>query len=97
MKIRVGLKAYNKTNPMVYDDFADVIAWWNNREENGNAWKVNVSNIKDYNLDIKNPNDVEEAIHLSPHELIDTILIDERNTMNLLEEIKELINKEIPK
>ncbi|MGB6674710.1 MAG: hypothetical protein WBE34_19960 [Candidatus Nitrosopolaris sp.] len=82
---------------MVSDDFADVIQWWNNREENGNAWKVNVSNIKDYNLDIKNPNDVEEAIHLSPHDLINTILIDERNTMNLLEEIKELINKEIPK
>ncbi len=97
MKLREGIKAYNKTNPMTYDDFTDVIEWCKNKKENGNAWKVKVEDIKDYNLDIKNPNDVEETLDLSPHELIDTILKDEEKTVQLLQEVRELIQKEIPK
>ena len=97
MKIREGLKAYNKTNPMSYEDFSDVITWWANKIENTNAWKVSVKILKDYNLDIKNPNDVEEIFDLSPHEVIDTILKDEEKTLQLLKEIRELIHKEIPK
>jgi type I restriction enzyme M protein len=97
MKLKEGIKAYNKTNPMTYDDFTDVIEWCKNKKENGNAWKVKVEDIKDYNLDIKNPNDVEETLDLSPHELIDTILKDEEKTLQLLKEVKELIQKEIPK
>ena len=68
-----------------------------NKKENGNAWKVRIEDVKDYNLDIKNPNDVEETLDLSPHELIDTILKDEETTLQLLREVKELIQKEIPK
>ena len=36
------------------------------RKENGNAWKVKVEDIKEFNLDIKNPNDVEVTQNLSP-------------------------------
>jgi len=97
MKIREGIKAYSKTKPMVYDDFADVIEWCKKKQDNHNAWTVKVEDIKDYNLDIKNPNDVEETLDISPHELIDTILKDEEKTMKLLQEVKELIDKEIPK
>lgn len=97
MKLREGLKAYNKTNPMSHEDFSEAVKWWNNRKENGNAWKVKVEDIKDYNLDIKNPNDIEETLDLSPHELINTILKDEEKTLQLLKEVKELIQKEIPK
>ena len=67
------------------------------RKENGNAWKVKVEDIKEFNLDIKNPNDVEVTQNLSPHELIDTILKDEEKTIELLKEVKKLIDKEIPK
>ena len=67
------------------------------RKENGNAWKVKVEYIKGFNLDIKNPNDVEVTQNLSPHELIDTILKDEEKTIELLKEVKKLIDKEIPK
>ena len=49
------------------------------------------------NLDIKNPNDKEESIDLAPHELIDNIIADEAKTMKLLQEVKDLIKKEIPK
>jgi len=97
MKLREGIKAYNKTNPMTYDDFSEVILWSKNKHENQNAWKVKIEDIKDYNLDIKNPNDVELTLDLSPHELIENILKDEEKTLELLREVKELIRKEIPK
>ena len=62
-----------------------------------NAWKVSVDEIKEYNLDVKNPSDKEETIDLAPHELIDNILKDEEKTLQLLQEVKDLIRKEIPK
>jgi len=88
---------YTKSNPISYEDFADIISWSKKKKANKNAWKVKVSEIKDYNLDIKNPNDKEETLDLAPHELIDNILKDEEKTLELLREVKELIKKEIPK
>jgi len=97
MKLREGIKAYNKTNPMVYDDFEDVVKWFKKKEDGSNSWTVKVEDIKELNLDIKNPNDVEETLDLTPHELIDQILKDEKKTLELLHEVKDLIDKEIPK
>jgi len=88
---------YTKSNPIIYEDFSDIISWMKKKTDNDNAWKVSIDDIKDFNLDIKNPNDKEEVIDLSPHELIDTILKDEEKTLQLLREVKELIKKEIPK
>ena len=82
---------------MSYDDFSEVIKWLKTRKENGNSWKVKVEDIKEFNLDVKNPNDIEVTQNLSPHELIDTILKDEEKTIELLKEVKKLIDKEIPK
>jgi type I restriction enzyme M protein len=96
MKKRQGLKAYSKTKPIQYEDFADVLKWSENKKKNQNAWKVSVKEIKDYNLDIKNPNDKEETLELAPHELIENILKDEEKTLELLREVKELIKREIP-
>ena len=88
---------YTKSNPIIYEDFADVLQWFKKKIPTENVWKVSVKDIVDYNLDIKNPNDVEESIDLAPHELIDNIITDEAKTMKLLQEVKELIAKEIPK
>lgn len=96
MKKRPGIKAYSKTKPIQYDDFADVLEWAKSKKENKYAWKISIDEIKDYNLDIKNPNDKEETLNLAPHELIDNILEDEEKTLELLREVKELIKKEIP-
>jgi type I restriction enzyme M protein len=97
MKLKEGIKAYNKTKPMQYEDFSEVLAWIKNKKQDQNAWKVSINEIKDFNLDIKNPNDKEEVMNLSPHELIDIILKNEEKTLDLLHEIKMLIKKEIPK
>ena len=88
---------YTKSNPIMYEDFAEILKWIKKKTPNENAWKVSVKDIADNNLDIKNPNDVEESIDLAPHELIDNIIADEAKTMKLLQEVKNLIKKEIPK
>jgi len=97
MKIREGIKAYSKTKPMCIEDFAEIEQWSKKKEDNSNSWTVNVKDIKEYNLDIKNPNDKEEIIELDPHKLIENILKDEEKTLQLLNEVKDLIKKEIPK
>ena len=88
---------YTKSNPISFEDFEDILKWMKNKKANENAWKISIRDIKDFNLDVKNPNDVEETMDLAPHELIDNIIADEEKTMKLLKEVKELIKKEIPK
>lgn len=97
---------YSKTKPPEFEDFTEVMKWVKSKNEDPNAWCVNVKdiiskdesgNIKHIDLDQKNPSDVDETIDLSPHELIGQILDDERKTLGLLEEVEQLIQKEIPK
>ncbi|WP_029918472.1 type I restriction-modification system subunit M [Pelobacter seleniigenes] len=66
-----GYKSYSKTKPMRIEEFASEKAWWENRVESEQAWKVSVEQIKanGYNLDIKNPNTVEDD-HGDPEELL---------------------------
>jgi len=88
---------YSKTKPPEFDDFADVLSWMKDKKDNDNAWTVKVEDIKEYNLDLKNPNDIDETIDLSPHELIAQIISDEKKTLELLTDVENLINTEIPK
>ena len=88
---------YTMTNPIEYQDFSEIIEWMKNKKQNENAWKVSINDIENFNLDFKNPNDKDEVLDLSPHELIDNILKDEERTLELLREVKELIKKEVPK
>jgi len=88
---------YTKSNPIAYEDFAEIEKWFKNKTANENAWKVSVGDIVDFNLDVKNPSDKEESIDLAPYELIDNIIADETKTMKLLQEVRDLIAKEIPK
>jgi type I restriction enzyme M protein len=41
-----GRKNYSKTKPMQYEEFADCIAWWHEREEKEHAWKIDFAAIK---------------------------------------------------
>ena len=57
--------------PMWIEEFETEKKWWNKRVENEHAWKVPVKQIKEnnFNLDIKNPNTVDEE-HGDPKELL---------------------------
>ena len=57
-----GQKSYSKTKPIKFEEFNPLIKWWNNREENEQAWKVNVTDLKNWDLDVKNPNIKEDVL-----------------------------------
>lgn len=67
-----GVKSYNKTKPMRFEEFEPEMAWWGDegdnfasRVENEFAWKVTREEIaaRNYNLDIKNPHVGEQETH----------------------------------
>lgn len=48
MPLPAGRKNYSKTAPLQYEEFADCLAWWKQREENEHTWCV------DFGLKYKN-------------------------------------------
>jgi type I restriction enzyme M protein len=68
-------KAYNKTRPIRLEEFNPIKEWWNNRLENDIAWKVDIETItkRGFDLDIKNPNKLEEVHEYTSSELIDLL------------------------
>jgi hypothetical protein len=61
----MGVKSYSKTNPLQLQDFREIKKWWHDRTENELAWLVPIEEIKrrDWDLDIKNPNQCFESPH----------------------------------
>lgn len=66
-----GAKSYSKTKPIRIEEFGPEKAWWHSRVENEYAWRVPVEAIKanGYNLDIKNPHQID-AEQLDPEHLL---------------------------
>jgi type I restriction enzyme M protein len=94
------LKKYSKTKPIQFEEFAACIAWWSKREANENAWCVPAAEILQYdaggkllsaNLDRKNPNRRNETEYAEPSEAIAAILEKERQVLELMTEIQQLI------
>ena len=82
----IGQKSYSKTKPIQFDEFNPLINWWNERTESRIAWKVNVSDLKDWNLDIKNPNqEIKELGNAASH--YDSFVDKDIAFQNLLNEI----------
>ena len=85
-----GVKSYNKTKPMRFEEFQPEIDWWGNeadgfeaRVETEQAWKVSIDEIiaRNYNLDIKNPH-VGEQISHDPDELLQKYASNSRKSRN---------------
>ena len=74
-KLPEGYKAYSKTKPIQLTEFDGLKEWWTNREENEQAWQVDIETIKanGYNLDIKNPHQPIEDKQYSSAELLDKL------------------------
>ena len=94
-----GVKNYNKTKPMRFEEFQTEIDWWGNeadgfaaRVQTEQAWKVSVADIisRNYNLDIKNPH-VGEQISHDPDEL----LANYRKIMAEAADIRERLKQEL--
>lgn len=94
-----GVKSYNKTRPMRFEEFAAEIAWWGNekddfktRGENEYAWKVPVEEIvkRNYNLDISNPH-VGEQISHDPDVLLAHYKVEQQRISDLRSQLKAIL------
>jgi len=95
-----GRKSYTKTQPITVEEFADLRAWWDAREENAQAWRVPVETVLTYddsgalvgaNLDVKNPNAGEDFEHMPPEELVADIVQKEERILAIMAEIRQLL------
>jgi type I restriction enzyme M protein len=86
---------------MQFEEFADCLEWWHNREKNERVWKVAAKDVLRYdeqgalasvNLDIKNPNAKEDFEHLPPEQLADDVLKKIQRQAELMVEIKQALS-----
>jgi type I restriction enzyme M protein len=96
-----GVKSYNKTRPMRFEEFAAEIAWWGKekddfktRVENEYAWKVPVEEIvkRNYNLDISNPH-VGEQISHDPDVLLANYKAEQQKIGELRNQLKAILTE----
>jgi len=89
-----GRKNYTKTKPLQFEEFAPCLGWWNNREENEQAWRVSADDIavSGYNLDIKNPRAKEDITHLPPEQLVKSIIHKEQRIIEIMDNINKLLS-----
>lgn len=90
-KLPEGQKSYSKTKPIRFTEFAPLIKWWTNRKKSDITWKVNVKDLKNWDLDIKNPTKEKEEELLSSNQIIKEIKKSFSASNNLLEELEQLI------
>lgn len=96
-KLSKEQKSYNKTRPIDVKEFDPIKKWWNNREESDLCWKVDVQTIIDrnYDLDIKNPYNVEDSSEHSSQELVTMLSNSIKKTTQLLEQLEKQLDDEI--
>jgi len=88
---------YSKTKPIEYVDFAELEKWFKKKAKNENAWKVDVKDLEEFNLDSSNPNSKTEQNILPPGDLIDHFISVRKEIIKSFEDVKKIIDKEIPK
>ncbi|MBK7815029.1 MAG: N-6 DNA methylase [Rhodocyclaceae bacterium] len=90
-----GRKNYTKTQPLQFEEFAPLIAWWSHREENDRAWKMPGVELiaNNCNLDRKNPNGAEDIAHMPPEQLVESILHKEQRIIEIMGNVKALLSE----
>ncbi len=86
-KLPEGQLSYSKTKEIQFNEFDKVFKWWKNREESEVSWKVNINDLENFNLDIKNPNIVENKKILSIDEALENT---ENSLSQMISEFKKI-------
>jgi type I restriction enzyme M protein len=95
-----GRKQYTKTRALQFEEFADLLDWWNTREENERAWRVSPGQVLTYggagelisaNLDMKGVRGEGLLGHLSTTELVHEIRLKQEAIVRLLDELKGVL------
>ncbi|NVO02817.1 MAG: N-6 DNA methylase [Bacteroidetes bacterium] len=92
-KLPEGQKSYSKLKPIRFEEFNPIIEWWNNRVESEFAYKVNIDDLKEWDLNVTNPNKKEDE-KKSPKQLYSLF---ENSQSNINKEIKDLTNEILEK
>ncbi len=96
-----GVKSYNKTKPMRFEEFEDEINWWGqesddfaSRKVTEQAWKVSIEEVieRNYNLDIKNPH-VAEVINYDPEQLLSEYNDQRQQIQTLRDQLKNILSE----
>ncbi len=87
-------KAYSKTKPIKREYLDPIADWWTKREESENAWKVSIKEIeeRDFNLDIKNPNEKGAQIG-DPVALLSELQDSEKDAAQLRGQLKDILTQ----
>ncbi len=85
-----GVKAYSKTKPINKNEFNSLKAWWHQREENEQAWRVSFADLEKngFNLDVKNPHVSAQERGYSSAELLGMLHDSFRKSDELLDMLK---------
>jgi type I restriction enzyme M protein len=94
LPLPAGRKQYTKTIPLKYEEFQECQNLWASRLSGRNCWIVKKSEIKNFNLDIKNPNKDPDVERQAPEKLLAQIEDKERDILNLISELKKLLRIE---
>ena len=95
-----GRRKYTKTRPLQLEELADCRTWWTDRAEGSHAWKVSGpelirrdedERVLAVNLDLKNPAAKEVVDHRAPGEIIESVIIREREVLTVLDEIRTML------
>ena len=91
LELPEGQARFTKTNPIKRQHFDKVRSWWNNRVENEQAWLVKVDDLKNYNLDLKNPSKVDESETYTIDEIIDRMKVITKDNEDILSKLEGIL------
>ncbi|MEH2360796.1 class I SAM-dependent DNA methyltransferase [Nostoc sp.] len=88
-----GVKAYSKTKPINKSEFKSLKAWWYQREENEQAWRVSFKDLEKngFNLDVKNSHVSEQERGYSSVELLGMLHDSFRKSDETLDKLKNVL------
>lgn len=86
-ELPVDQKSYSKKKVIQFEEFGPIMEWWKDRTESEVSWKINVKDLNNWDLDIKNPNKVEEVIEYNREDIIDKMTISQDRINQLLKEL----------
>lgn len=86
-----GQKSYSKTKPIRLEEFKPIMKWWKKRKESDVCWKVKIADIKSngWDLDIKNPNVIEDESSHTSSEIIEKLNFSFEKSISILNDLKE--------
>lgn len=84
-------KSYSKTKPIRIEEFDLEKQWWEKRDENEYAWKVTIEDIKakGYNLDSKNPNQVNDTLEMDSETILEKMIENQKSILEMMELLRK--------